>query len=265
MKADFHMHTSFSTDSETSPEKMIERAIELGLQKICITDHEDLDFPEEGFVVDFETYFEQLPKLQEKYKDQIEVRIGVELGLQTHLGERLQKIVDTYPFDFVLGSVHVLDGTDPHCGKYFQNRTDEEGYREAFEHTLNNIRTIQCFDVLGHMDYVVRYGHQKAASYSYKKYADIIDEVLRTLIAQGKGIELNTAGLKYGIGFAHPHSDVLKRYRELGGEIITVGSDGHRPEHLAYEFGIAKQILLDSGFKYYTDFCQRKPEFCAIL
>lgn len=264
MKADFHMHTSFSTDSQMSPEEVIKRAVELGLKTICITDHQDIDFPEPGFLVDFEKYFEVLPRLQEQYKEQIDVRIGVELGLQLHLKEQLEKIEKNYPFDFILGSIHVLDGVDPHCGGYFATRTDEAGFQEAFERTLDNIRYIKCFDVLGHMDYVVRYGHEKATHYSYQKYADVIDEILRTLIQDGKGLELNTAGLKYGIGFAHPHTDVLKRYRELGGEIITVGSDAHKPEHLAYEFAAAKEILKDAGFKYYTEFRQRKPYFCAL-
>ena len=100
---------------------------------------------------------------------------------------------------------------------------------------------------------------------NFKKYADIIDEILRTLIEKGKGLELNTAGLKYGLPFAHPHADVLKRYRELGGEIITIGADGHRPEHIAYDFSKVRDILEDCGFKYYTEFKGRKPYFCQLL
>ena len=95
---------------------------------------------------------------------------------------------------------------------------------------------IRIFDVLGHIDYMVRYGKAQEKEYSYARYADIIDEILRTVIGKGKGIELNMAGLKYGLPFAHPHPDILKRYRELGGEIITVGADGHKPEHIAYDY-----------------------------
>ena len=90
------------------------------------------------------------------------------------------------------------------------------------------------------------------------------DEILKTLISMGKGIELNTAGLKYGLGWAHPHPEVLKRYRELGGEMITVGSDGHKAEHYAWEFDKAEDILRDAGFKYYAVFRGRKPEFVRI-
>lgn len=265
MKADFHMHTNFSTDSDALPEQMIEAAIKQGLHTICITDHQDVDFPEHisptGFRLDFDAYFDALTKLQEKYQEQIEVLIGVEFGLQSHLGSVYKKIAETYPFDFIIGSVHIFDGMDPYYKGYFQGKTDEEGYRRAFEITLENLKTISDFDVLGHLDYVVRYGEHQARDYSYEKYADYIDEILKYLISHGKGLEVNTAGFKYGIGFAHPHPDILKRYRELGGEIITIGADGHKPEHIAYDFHKISAILKACGFEKYTEFRRRKPIF----
>ena len=126
---------------------------------------------------------------------------------------------------------------------------------------LEDIKNTPDFDVLGHIDYVVRYGKNGAADYSYQKYADEIDAILRAVIERGKGIELNMAGLKYGLPFAHPHPDILRRYRELGGEIITVGADGHRPEHIAWDFEKADDILKSCGFRYYTEFKGRKPVF----
>lgn len=265
MRSDFHMHTNFSTDSDSTPEQMIEGAIQKGLQTICITDHQDVDFPKsimpEGFQIDFDKYFETFRKLQRKYQNQIEVLIGVELGLQPHLGNVYKELAETYPFDFVIGSIHILDGMDPYFKEYFEDKTDEEAYRRAFEITLENIKNISDYDVLGHLDYVVRYGKNQDRDYSYLKYADYIDEILKYLIAHGKGLEINTAGFKYGLSFAHPHTDVLKRYRELGGEIITIGSDGHKPEHIAYDFHRVSDILKACGFKNYTEFKQRKPIF----
>jgi histidinol-phosphatase (PHP family) len=120
------------------------------------------------------------------------------------------------------------------------------------------------YDSLGHIDYIVRYGNDKEQTYSYSKNADYIDEILKHLIANGKGLEVNAAGWKSGLSFAHPHQDVLKRYKELGGEIITIGSDAHKPEHVAYDFHKIKDYLEFCGFKYYTEFRQRKPHFCAI-
>lgn len=266
MKADFHMHTRFSADSETEPEAMIQKAIELGLETICFTDHNDKDFPKTDleFLFDTELYFRELGALREKYKGQIELRIGVEMGLQPHLGSYIHEYVNNHPFDFVIGSVHVIDGKDPYFGVLFEEQSDEEAYRQTFRETLENIRKNSDFDVLGHLDYVVRYGKYQARDYSYIRYADEIDEVLRYLIEHGKGLELNAAGFKYGLGFAHPHPDVLRRYRELGGEILTVGSDGHRPEHLAYDFPKVNEILKNCGFKYYTEFKDRKPVFKVI-
>lgn len=266
MKADFHMHTGFSSDTDSIPEDMVKKSIELGLKTICITDHYDEDYPEDetAFRLDVDAYFEEMKRLQEKYKNQIDLRIGVELGLQPHLSEFYQEFVSKHPFDFVIGSMHVFDKKDPYFGHYFEGKTDKEGYRAAFEETLKTIKTYNNFDVLGHIDYVVRYGKNKEKEYSYIENADIIDEILKYLIKNGKGIEINTAGLKYGLGFCHPYPAILKRYKELGGEIITIGSDGHKPEHIAYDFGKVKGILKDAGFKYYTEFKGRWPIYVNL-
>ena len=155
--------------------------------------------------------------------------------------------------------------TDPAAEKLFTDRTDKEAYRLMMETTLENVRTSECFQTLGHLDYVVRYGKSREKEYSYTDYADIIDEILKLLIEKEKGLEVNSAGLKYGLPFAHPHPDVLKRYRELGGEIITIGADAHKPEHIAYDFAKAEEILKSCGFKYYTEFQDRKPIFKQLL
>lgn len=269
--SDFHMHTAFSTDSDTPPRAMIESAIAKGLKTICITDHRDEEYPfyeemgENAFLFDVDAYFCELNALREEYADRIDVRIGIELGLQPHLGESYRKLVQKYPFDFVIGSVHVVNGTDPYYGEIFQTGSDEDAYRNTFQETIENLKKIETFDVLGHIDYVVRYGTHQQKEYSYKKFAPELDEILKTVIEKGKGIELNTAGLKYGIGFAHPHPDVLRRYRELGGEIITIGADAHKPEHIAYDFSKVSAILQECGFKYYTEFKGRKPFFYQLL
>ena len=257
------MHTLFSHDSEASPKEMIEGSIGKGLEMIYFTDHYDKDDVEWGpeSIFDPQEYFRVLEPLKEKYQDKIDVRIGVELGLRPYLGDYYREFVETYPFEFIIGSVHSIQSTDPASGKLFQDKTDEEAYRIAFEETLTDIQRFDGFDVLGHLDYVVRYGKEREKQYSYRKYADVIDQILKALIEKGKGLELNTAGLKYGLPFAHPQQDVLKRYKEMGGEIITIGADAHRPEHIAYDFQKASDILKGCGFKYYTEFSRRKPHF----
>lgn len=277
IQADMHMHTWFSTDSEACPRDMADEAVRKGLKTICFTDHfdkDDLEWGEEG-IFDVDAYFVEMQKLQEEYAGKLNIRIGIELGLRTYLKDYYEELTKKYPFDFVIGSVHNVpykkdaEGnilyTDPAAEKLFTDRTDKEAYRLMMETTLENVRTSDCFQTLGHLDYIVRYGKSREKEYSYTDYADIIDEILKLLIEKEKGLEVNSAGLKYGLPFAHPHPDVLKRYRELGGEIITIGADAHKPEHIAYDFAKAEEILKSCGFKYYTEFFEQKPVFKQLI
>lgn len=277
IQADMHMHTWFSTDSEACPRDMADEAVRKGLKTICFTDHfdkDDLEWGEEG-IFDVDAYFVEMQKLQEEYAGKLNIRIGIELGLRTYLKDYYEELTKKYPFDFVIGSVHNVpykkdaEGnilyTDPAAEKLFTDRTDKKAYRLMMETTLENVRTSDCFQTLGHLDYVVRYGKSREKEYSYTDYADIIDEILKLLIEKEKGLEVNSAGLKYGLPFAHPHPDVLKRYRELGGEIITIGADAHKPERIAYDFAKAEEILKSCGFKYYTEFFEQKPVFKQLI
>ena len=277
IQADMHMHTWFSTDSEACPCDMADEAVRKGLKTICFTDHfdkDDLEWGEEG-IFDVDAYFVEMQKLQEEYAGKLNIRIGIELGLRTYLKDYYEELTKKYPFDFVIGSVHNVpykkdaEGnilyTDPAAEKLFTDRTDKKAYRLMMETTLENVRTSDCFQTLGHLDYVVRYGKSREKEYSYTDYEDIIDEILKLLIEKEKGLEVNSAGLKYGLPFAHPHPDVLKHYRELGGEIITIGADAHKPEHIAYDFAKAEEILKSCGFKYYTEFFEQKPVFKQLI
>lgn len=262
---DTHMHCNFSGDSTADPEKMILSAIEKHLNGICFTDHIDYDYPgPTPFHFDPIKYFETLKPLSEKYKNDIQIHIGVELGLQPQLKQRYDEFLAMGDFDQVIASSHVVHGFDPYYPEYYIGKTEDEAYLEYFESTLENIRIFDNFDVYGHIDYVVRYGPTKNANYSYRKFQDIIDEILKELIAKGKGIEINMAGFKYGLNHPHPTEEILKRYRELGGEILTLGSDAHAPEQIAFDYDRLSGILKDAGFTRYTVFQKRKPIFYEI-
>lgn len=263
---DTHMHSAFSGDSDTEPELMVQSAINRHLSGICFTDHFDYDYPNdpEEFLLDFPSYQHKISELQEKYAATLPICFGVELGLQPHLSAMHKELVQKYPFDFIIGSSHVVHGMDPYYPGFFDHRKEEEGYLEYFESVLENINAFSDFDVYGHIDYVVRYGPNQNQYYSYQKYSDIIDEILKKLISLGKGIELNTGGFKYGLGHPNPCEDILKRYHELGGEILTLGADAHKPEHVAYDFCKIPGILKACGFSYYTVFKERKPVFLPI-
>lgn len=263
---DMHMHCHFSGDSEAIPFDIVQKAYDIGLAGICFTDHLDLDYKETPglFDLDILAYQKEIFNIKNTFDQHLDIGWGIELGLQPYLSERNNKIAKEYPFDFVIGSTHVVKQVDIYFPAYYEGRREEDCYREYFEETLKNAQSDVDFDVYGHLDYVVRYGPNKNTYYSYKKYADVIDEILRTLIEKGKGIELNTAGFKYGLGHAHPTIDTLKRYKELGGEIITLGSDGHAPEQIAWDFDKISSILKDAGFDYFTIFKNRKAEFIKL-
>lgn len=255
---DCHMHSSFSADSDTSMEDMIREAICRGLTGICFTEHLDPDYPptpdNEIFELDLDGYRETLFRLREKYQKELQIHFGIELGLQPHLNSYFHKLLKTMPFDFVIGSSHIVHGYDPYYKEYFKGREESACYQEYFESILENLHAFSEMDVYGHIDYIVRYGPNQNKYYTYERYQDILDEILRTVIARGRGIELNTGGFHYGLGEPNPCRAVIRRYRELGGEIITVGADAHGPEKIAYDFDKAAAILADCGFKYYTVF-----------
>lgn len=262
---DTHMHCMFSGDSKADPEDMIIAAIEKGLSGICFTDHQDFDYQENPgeFDLDVDAYHARISQLAEKYAS-FPIRWGIELGLQPHTVDKNLALTQKHPFDVVIGSSHCVRNIDVYYPAFYEGRTEREAYLEYFESILDNLHSAADFDVYGHIDYIVRYGPNRNEFYSYEQYKDIIDEILRTIIQKGKGIEINTAGFKYGLGHPNPTEAIIKRYRKLGGEIITLGADAHKPEHVAYDFDKVPAILQDAGFEYFTVFKQRKPEFIKL-
>ncbi|MCC8044739.1 MAG: histidinol-phosphatase HisJ family protein [Clostridiales bacterium] len=259
---DFHMHSDFSGDSETPAKEMIRRAMDLGLRGICFTEHLDIDAPpgDADFSLDLDAYFPRMKQLQEEYRGRLQISIGMEFGIMPHLPRELAALTRKYEFDYIIASQHFVRGMDPYYPEYFEGRNERECYEEYLQTEYETLLKFspQDFDTLGHLDFVVRYGPNKNRYYSYSTYADYIDPILRYLIENGKCLELNTGGYKAGLGEPNPCKSVFARYRELGGELITVGADAHRPVHVAYAFDQAQAVLESLGFRYYTVFEQRK-------
>ena len=265
IKADIHTHTAFSTDSDTPMEDMIEAAIGLGLDHLCITEHMDKDYPTApDFFLDTDSYKKKFFEMKEKYADRIGLLFGVELGLLPHLAGWHEEYIKKYPFDFIIGSEHNPKNVDPYYPAFFEGRSEEAAYTEYFEETLVNLKAFSDFDALGHMDYVVRYGPNKNKEYSYSKYSRYIDPILEFIVNNGIALEVNAGGYKKGLGEPNPCRDIIIRYKELGGEMITVASDAHSPEWLCYEFDRIEAMLVELGFKYYTVFENRQPVFYPL-
>ena len=278
--SDNHVHTYFSTDSDTPMEDMLKTAIEKGFSSICFTDHMDYNFPSEDdtpeFLLDVEPYFEEMKRLNEKYGGRIKIRQGIELGLKKDCLDKCLSLTKEYPFDFVIGSTHLVDNIDPYYDTFWSDTPEKSGILRYYETTLNNVNLGADFDVYGHIDYIIRYTPKmkqlKSQVLSDDTYInrltsdsmDIIEQILKTLIYNGKGIEINTAGFKYGLEHPNPHEKILKLYCELGGEIITIGSDAHECKHLAYDFEKVPEILKKCGFRYYSEFTGRKAEMIKM-
>lgn len=268
--SDYHLHSDFSGDSKTPMEKMIQRGMELGMKNMCFTEHMDMDYvyvqPEEAgmFELNTDSYLFDLIKYREKYADKINVCFGVELGVQPHISKELAKYVKEHDFDFVIASSHLCNRKDPYFPGFYEGREEEEAYREYLTSILDNLKKISNFNVYGHLDYVVRYGPNKDKNYTYEKYKDILDQILSWLVDHEKGIEINTGGIGYGLKELNPCTNIVKRYRELGGEIITIGSDAHNPDRIGEGFERAENILKECGFKYYAIFEKRMPEYVKL-
>ena len=262
---DYHLHSTHSEDGEATMDEQIEAGIRAGLKYMCFTEHMDMDWPiDDGFLLDTDKYLEDYKRCRDKYADRIEVFFGVEYGFQSHLTGHNREYANAYPFDFIIGSQHLCFGQDVYYPEYFEGMSEKEAYRRYFECTLESVCLFDEYDVMGHIDYVVRYGPNRNRDYSYKDHAEVLDEILTQLIKRGKGIEINTAGLrKLGNDF-NPSREILKRYRELGGEILTVGSDAHRPCDVAGDFDRAGAVLKELGYTHYCIFKGRKPEFLDL-
>ena len=246
-------------------------AKEKGLSALCVTDHYDMDFPvrpeepDVDFDLDLDSYYRIYHALSEKLVPEFDLRVGVELGVMPSTTKKLNTFVQAHPeLDFIICSLHVVDGMDPYYPEYFEGKDDLTAYRHYFETLLACVKEFDNFNVCGHLDYIVRYGKTKADLFDIRNYADIFEELFQILVARGQGIEINTGSLYRGLSFPHPHTDILKMYKDAGGEIITVGSDAHHAEHIGYGFDVARELLLSHGFRYYTTFKERKPEFHKI-
>ncbi|OGO78947.1 MAG: hypothetical protein A2Y23_02310 [Clostridiales bacterium GWB2_37_7] len=261
---DFHVHTYYSDDCNVSMENYILPAIEKGLKGICFTDHIDIEYPNDDvkFQLDYTKYMKEIKNLKVKYKDKLEILSGIEFGMQPHILETDKSFFQDKQFDYILGSIHTASKKELYDGDFLQNKSEHQGIIDYFDDLIFCVKNFKCFNNLSHIDAISRYISK--GSFEASKYIDYIEKALRIVIQEGKGIELNTSGRRYGLSFFHPEPSILKLYRDLGGEVITLGSDSHNPSTLAYGFSEAKDILLNCGFKYYTVFRSGKPEFIKL-
>ena len=286
IKADIHTHSSYSTDSTAPLREMVEGAVTAGLDILCVTEHMDafhhiyesrtapgFEYPgisrEElagMFVCDTPSFIQEMLALRDEYSPRLRLLIGMELGLQPGLGEHYAGYVASWPFDMLIGSCHEADKIDPYYSLFF-SRFDHAGEAIALylSQMLESITNCSgSFDTLGHMDYALRYHRPPGYVFRYEDHSDILEEILSLIIKNDKAIELNTGSFKYFEGEHFPMESILRRYREKGGRLVTIGSDAHAPGDLARSFDTASRLLTDWGFSEYTVFEKRVPRLLPL-
>ncbi len=256
---DYHMHSTVSFDAKGTPEEMVRAALAAGLQEICFTDHIDhvLGVKEQTMVFDPQQY-------QQAYRDLtapgIKIRRGVEFGLKEYNAPQLAQTLEEQPYDFVLGSVHLVDEMDIYFTPWWQGKTVAEAERRYLEQTLRCVEHHDGFDVLGHLTYLSKAAaHPAPKPIFYEDHRELVDAILLTLAKKGKGLELNTSG-RDRCGSFLPSLDYFRRFHELGGKIVTVGSDAHAPDRVGQYTREAVRQLGDI-FGYACTFENREPVF----
>ena len=273
MFCDYHTHTVFSSDSMYPMEDCIKDAISLGIEEICFTDHVDYGIKDDWdnlrnnkatkkyFNVDYDKYFSDLETLREKYKNQITIKNGLEFGIQKYNIEKYNKLFEKYPLDFIILSVHQIDDKEFWNHSYQDGKTEKEYYEDYFNEIYYLVQNYSNYCVLGHLDMMKRYD-EKDGYNPFVENKEIITKILKRVIADGKGIELNTSSIKYKLDDLMPSRDILKLYLELGGEVLTIGSDSHCKRDLKNShIEELKQELRDIGFTKFCTFEKMKPTF----
>ena len=287
MYADYHIHTEFSDDSREPMENQIERAIELGLEEICFTDHVDYGIKkdwEEGNIVwrggdgmsydaskmdplanvNYQEYFGKLLRMKETYKGRIRIRQGLEFGIQSGTIPQYERLWGRYgeQLDFALLSIHQVDNKEFWTQEFQSGKTQKEYNLAYYQEILKVMQQFKHYSVLAHLDLIIRY--DKNGVLPFRGVRDIIAEILGTAIEDGKGIEINTSSWHYGLSDTQPSRDILRLYRDLGGRIVTIGSDAHTTRYLGDHIRDAQEILREIGFTEICTFEHMIPVFHKI-
>lgn len=263
---DLHTHTRFSPDSQGDPEENIKVALERGIKVLAFTDHVDRFVHNNGFdyCFDLEEYFSLLRGLREKYRNQIEILIGVEIGLGLEIAQWMDQFMEEHPFDFIIGSIHSVFEEDIAWNRGKLNSDPQKWYQAYYETMLACVQKTKNFHILGHIDYIDRYMEDKSKIPPYEEFEDVIDEILKELIGSQRGIEYNLAGFKKNLPYGNPKDKILTRYLQLGGKIISLSTDSHSP--LSIGEGIYKGMdhLKSLGFDHLALARKKKIQLIPI-
>jgi histidinol-phosphatase (PHP family) len=257
---DYHLHSTYSQDGHLTINEICEILIKKGFKEIAITDHVDYKYAGiKDFVLDYENYSKDIARANERYAGELEIIKGVEIGLQPHTIQENIDFITNHQFDFVIASVHFVNGENLFNGDFCGSRTREKAYREYLHCLADLIESFSYFNVLGHLDVVRRYSGYQDRFITSEEFPDLIDRILRQLVKTGRGIEVNSSGFRFQVDDTLPSLNIVKRFQELGGKIITVGSDAHKKEACGNKIEEAYRVIKDGGFNHICLFREGKP------
>lgn len=262
---DYHIHTTYSIDGHNKIFEICNAAIANGLKEIAITDHFELT-PLDNSYNNFDLlgYLSDIAYVNEVFKGKLKIKSGIELG-QPQLFPRIaENLTDFAQFDYIIGSIHKLpEGMD--FSEIDYRNSELKDMCALYLNQVKNLIINGHFDCVGHLDLIKRYSteHYKTRITLMTQY-ELLKQVLEIIILKGKGIEINTSGVRQAPRETMPGIDVLKLYHKLGGEILTIGSDSHHTEHVGKDLKVAIDNAESAGFKYLTIFNKRNPEWIKI-
>ena len=258
--ADLHLHSRHSFDSDAKLEDICKEAIAAGLQEICLTEHIEPHHPESACDVPpvYAEWLAEIGRMRDAYP-QLEIRVGLEIGDNAPYRAEIYETLDALPLDFRLLSLHLVDGVDPFEARYYEGRSQEEAYRRYVEYKLESVLNFADYDAVAHVGYCGKFAPYPPEIRALRLHhaPDELDALLRHIAQHGRALEINTSGLKK-TDAPIPGPDILKRFAELGGEFVTLGSDAHVAGAAGYRFEEARQIALEAGLRWGVTYAQRK-------
>ena len=259
---DTHTHCYHSHDSKESPRDMIKKAIDIGLEYIAFTDHFDgeltlLDGFDDIEQINLEKHFLEIAQLKDEFKDRIQVGVGIECGFMKEADRIYAQALKEFDIDIVINSVHTVEYEDCYLPSFFQKRTKAQAYSAYLKAIRDSLDSPYQFDSIGHIGYIMRKSIYDDKMLRYDDFSDILDDILKNIISKNKALEVNSHGGKV-IDFL-PTIEILKRYKELGGELLTFGSDSHNVNRIAEKYSLVVDVLKDLGFEYLFKYLAHKP------
>ncbi|MBM4760952.1 histidinol-phosphatase HisJ family protein [Bacillus sp. B15-48] len=254
---DYHHHTNHSFDSKAKMTEVCQHAVGKGIKEICFTEHFSLNplAPTYGHI-NFEAYVNDIRTCQKQFENRLTVKMGIEICEPHQLIQEYKKVLEPLPFDFILGSVHNINNEK--LRKYMENKSKDEVYRGYFTEVYEMV-TVADIDVIAHIDLMKRYALQSLGNYQFQEYREILEAILIKAIDRQIGIEINTSGLRGKLQEALPTIDILKLYKKLGGELLTIGSDSHGAETVGADLPEAYEMAREAGFTSIFKYEKRNP------